>query len=427
LGSNSRFADLYLERYASGSGAELPQPDPDLFLSVVIPSYKEPDLISSVRSLLDCDPPGVKWEIIVVVNYPEGSPAGMVALSRKNVEDLGSLSILNIRKDVTIHSIWCPDLPAKHAGVGLARKIGMDEAVRRFNLIGNNSGVISGFDADSQCGPEFLKEMVSFYRSNPKAKAANHYFEHPLTGNLSSRIYGAIAAYELYLRYLRFAIENTGHPHAIHTVGSSFSVRAETYVRVNGMGTHAAGEDFYFLHKCILLGRFYEINTVTVFPSPRESDRVIFGTGAAIKKQVLNSDELEVYDIESFKPLKALFGNLAEIYQNLPGNPGFLSALGLPKPMTDFLGEIHAAENIIRLIRGTGNFNTFYKSFFGWFNGFMILRYLNFYHLEISRTGVLESSARLAESLGWNQAKDIFSMLEIYRNAEKYRGIRRVN
>jgi len=43
---------------------------------------------------------------------------------------------------------------------------------------------------------------------------------------LSAQVYGAIAAYELHLRYYVQALRYAGFPHAHHTVGSCLAVRA---------------------------------------------------------------------------------------------------------------------------------------------------------------------------------------------------------
>jgi hypothetical protein len=224
--------------------------------------------------LLECDPPGVKWEIIININYPEHSGADVIEISRASLRAVQQLSENPGRNDVRIHCLWNPDIPARHAGVGLARKNAMDQAVRRFNVLGRPDGIIAGFDADSRCSRNYLSTITAFYQRNQRARTANIYYEHPLRGEFDARIYHSIAQYELYLRYMRLALEYTGHPHAIHTVGSSFTVKAKTYVRVNGIGRDKAGEDFYFLHKCILLKRFWEINETAVYPSVRESDRV---------------------------------------------------------------------------------------------------------------------------------------------------------
>ena len=50
------------------------------------------------------------------------------------------------------------------------------------------------------------------------------------------------------------------------------------------MNRKKAGEDFYFLQKLFDAGHFSECNTTRVIPSPRPSDRVIFGTGPAIRE-----------------------------------------------------------------------------------------------------------------------------------------------
>ncbi|HBB91712.1 MAG TPA: family 2 glycosyl transferase [Bacteroidales bacterium] len=422
------FADLYLERYSSGPGPGLPEPDPDLFLSVVIPSFKEPDIAGSVRSLLNCHLPGVVWEIIVVINFPENSSAEIRDISRLSMDCIQEISRESDRSDVRIHTLWCPDLAQKHAGVGLARKIGMDAAIRRFNQLERPEGIIVSFDADSTCDVNYLTGIAGFYRVNPQARAANLFFEHPLEGELPSENYASIAEYELYLRYLRLALELTGHPHAIHTVGSSFSVRASTYTKVNGMGRHRAGEDFYFLHKCIQLGRFYEINTPMVIPSPRQSDRVIFGTGAAIQKQAGRIESLAVYSLDSIESLSALF-SLLPLFFSKKGGSG--KARVIPELMSDplhsFLAGISADQQIAELVRTSNTYPVFRNRFFAWFNGFMVLRFLNAYHASgIARLPVLAEANKLASKAGIDQDTTACRLLINYRNFEKGRGIRRV-
>ncbi len=422
------FADLYLERYSSGPGSGLPEPDPDLFLSIVIPSFKEPDIESSLRSLLNCHPPGVVWEIIVVINYPENSSDEILDISKLSFDCVERIRQETDRKDVRVYALWCPDLPRKHAGVGLARKMGMDQAIRRFNQLHRPEGILVSFDADSTCDVNYLTVIAEFYQAIPQARTANLFFEHPLEGKLPAENYKSIAEYELYLRYLRLALELAGHPHAIHTVGSSFSVRASTYVKVNGMGRHRAGEDFYFLHKCIRLGRFYEINAPMVFPSPRQSDRVIFGTGAAIRKHAAMIGSLAVYSLESIESLSGLFVLLPEFFsrkegpETAPFIPGFLS-----DPLRNFLAGISADQQIAELVRTSNTYPVFRSRFFAWFNGFMVLRFLNTYHASVNgKLPVLAEANKLASRVGIDQDTTAGKLLINYRNFEKGRGIRRI-
>lgn len=422
------FAGLYLERYASGPGWELPPPDPDLFLSVVIPAYKEPDIETSLKALLSCSPPGVTWEILVVINYPEHASRSVIELSRQTKDQMDLVSRDLARSDVSIYALWLPDMPEKHAGVGLARKAGLDEAIRRFNAIGRPEGILVSFDADATCASGYLTDVVAFYQAHPKALTANVYFEHPMEGALDPACYRSIGEYELYLRYIRLAIERTGHPHAIHTVGSSFTLRALTYVRANGMGRYQAGEDFYFLHKCVQLGQFYEINTTAVYPSSRESDRVAFGTGATIRKQARCEEPLLVYSLSAFDWLSGFIAELETVYRNIRnGSADGILPNAITQEISGFINRVGLDTRIRELIGATASYPTFRNRFFAWFNGFLVLRYLNELHAEVfTRSPVFGEASLLARQTGIQPASDVRALLLNYRNFEKQRGIRRV-
>ena len=53
------------------------------------------------------------------------------------------------------HILYVDDLPTKHAGVGLARQVGMDEALYRFSAMGYD-GLIMNLDADCTVAPTYL-------------------------------------------------------------------------------------------------------------------------------------------------------------------------------------------------------------------------------------------------------------------------------
>lgn len=427
LQSKIGFADLYLERYGSGSVEELPEPDPDLFLIVAIPAYKEPDLAGSLRSLLSCDPPGVQWEILVNINYPENSGSDVIEISRQSLAAARQISQDLARSDVSIHCLWNPDLPIRHAGVGLARKRVMDQAVHRFNSTGRPEGVIVSFDADSACHSGYLKSITHFFSRNKSVRTANVYFEHPLSGGYDPRIYHSIAQYELYLRYMRLSVGLTGHPHAIHTVGSSFAVRCKTYIRVNGMGRDKAGEDFYFLHKCILLKRFWEINDTVVWPSVRESDRVSFGTGASIHR-LQNETSLMVYNFDCFQPLTELFSRVGYFWQS--GNNDLQPETGwenISSGLAEFMRTRNALQRIQEMRGNSASEDTFRDKFFAWFNGFMILRYLNEMHKDqYVKIPVVHAALHLAEILGISPADTAEELLVGFRNYERGSGNRRI-
>ena len=136
-----------------------------------------------------------------------------------------------------------------------------------------------------RCETNYFTAIESVLDTFPNTRGINIYFEHPVSGTeYPETVYRGIILYEMHLRYVNLMTRFTGFPHAYHTVGSCFGVRAESYAREGGMNRKKAGEDFYFLHKIIPLGEFREINSTCVIPSPRESDRVPFGTGACHKE-----------------------------------------------------------------------------------------------------------------------------------------------
>lgn len=77
----------------------------------------------------------------------------------------------------------------------------------------------------------------------------------------------------------------------------------------------AGREDFYFLQKLIPLGNFGEINSTVVRPSPRVSDRVIFGTGASVTAHVEGRGNAGLsHNLRAYEHLKGLFDIKDELY-----------------------------------------------------------------------------------------------------------------
>ena len=250
---------------------------------VAIPCYNEPDILKTLQSLLDCEKTDCAVEIIVAVNYSETASQSVKDFNASTYKELCYFAKTNSSETCKILPILASDIPTKQAGVGYARKIAMDEATHRFASIDNPDGIIVACDSDSLVANNYLREIEQYYIIHPTCTAANIYFEHPLEGKLPSAQYEAIAQYELHLRYYVEQLKRIGFPYAYHTVGSSFSLRAKTYCRQGGMNKRQAGEDFYFLQKLFQTEHIGEINTTTIFPSSRISDRVetyVDGTSA---------------------------------------------------------------------------------------------------------------------------------------------------
>ncbi|HQX45573.1 MAG TPA: hypothetical protein PK209_13505, partial [Saprospiraceae bacterium] len=126
-------------------------PDPALDVILVIPAFYEDNLLLALDSLVQANTLGINVEVLPVLNYPENKGAQFQDFHEQQRAQLLLYSEKNNRSGFTIHCLPIQLLPAKHAGVGLARKIGMDEAVRRFHHIRKPKGIILNFDADCIC------------------------------------------------------------------------------------------------------------------------------------------------------------------------------------------------------------------------------------------------------------------------------------
>ena len=369
----------YLSNYRFGERLFNSIPKSNTSLIVVIPCHNEPDLISSLNALFSCQiPPSIAVEVIVVINAGFDAEEEIKNQNQSTLELAKTWSQENQKENIDYLFYLNNNLPKKLAGVGLARKIGMDEAVDRFNQINGEEGVIVCFDADSKCDSNYLSEIYNSFSQNRKAPGASIYYEHPLEGDeFQSHIYDGIIQYELFLRYYRQAFKFTGHPQAFHTVGSSMAVKTWAYQKQSGMNKRKAGEDFYFLQKIIQLGDFMEINSTRVIPSPRTSDRVPFGTGRSML-EYLDGDKMETtYSFHSFQDVKIFIELFLKEYEtNKLYDNTFLKSL--PLSIQSFLEQNDFEVRIKDMLEYGTNTSSFSKRFYNWFNAFRVLKFIHF-------------------------------------------------
>lgn len=194
------------------------------------------------------------------------------------------------------------ELSEKYGGVGLARKIGMDSALYYFDYDNCSKKIIISLDADCIVESNYLKEITNNFNLR-KIFVATVNYEHIINENEETT--EAIICYELFLRYYVLGLKFAGSPYAFHAIGSTMVCDYESYINVEGMNKRKAGEDFYFLEKLSKNYLIENINTTTVFPSSRKSDRVPFGTGQRVGRFLLhNQNEYLLYNPKSFNVLK---------------------------------------------------------------------------------------------------------------------------
>ncbi|MEQ9468265.1 MAG: hypothetical protein RLN88_12695 [Ekhidna sp.] len=373
---------LYLERYAWPQEL-FPsyQPHKDLAQIVVIPCFKEPDLVGALESISDCQYPNGKLIVLVVLNEPENASKEIRQANEQTLKELQAFRC-NYPLLVTRQR-----LPEKKAGVGMARKIGMDEAVRLFRKVGKDGPIVC-YDADCRCDTNYLEEIERIYE-NPDAQAGIVFYEH----RLHRDNHEAIVDYELYLRYYIDALRYAGFPYAHQTLGSCITVRASMYEKVGGMNTRKAGEDFYFLNKTIPQGGFVEINNTTIRPSDRVSDRVPFGTGKAVNDLLNATEEYSVYHPNTFEDLRLFFQKVDDFWTK--------DEWKVPRTISTFLEDDWQAQ--IQTLKGkVSSQEQFRKRFFHWFDAFKILKFVHFCRDEFYQNVELE------EALEWLRSKHLF-------------------
>ncbi|MCK7522649.1 MAG: glycosyltransferase family 2 protein [Ignavibacteriales bacterium] len=141
---------------------------------IVIPAYDEPGIARVLDSLAGCEKPKWTAEVIIIINAPGDATGTSLENNRRTIENI--LSWKRINTDV-LFRLFYADLgqPAiKKWGVGLARKAGMDEALRRFDLIDNPGGVIANLDGDCTVERGYFRALEKELLNTPGKESMFH-------------------------------------------------------------------------------------------------------------------------------------------------------------------------------------------------------------------------------------------------------------
>lgn len=376
MAKQQKYITNYLEKQSLYSALIAATPASNLSLIVTIPCYNESGLLDTLNSLRQCElPPQKSVEVIVLINNAVDAELAIQQQNELTFQTAQDWSHENSTSNLRFHILYHKDLARKNAGVGLARKIAMDEAVRRFDAIEHPTGIIACLDADSLVEKTYFQAICDFFHHHPSCPTANIYYEHPLEGvEYEKRIYQAILDYELHLRYYVHALREARLQNATQTVGSAMAVRAVDYAKQGGMNRRKAGEDFYFLHKFTAHKHFGSITKTTVFPSPRISNRVPFGTGKAVNT-ILEGHPLTTYHPNTFDDLKIMLSDVEQLYTLSEINAW---QKDLPKSVQYFLEQENFATKWKEFKANTSNTKTFQKRFFQWFDAFKAMKYVHF-------------------------------------------------
>lgn len=386
-------------------GVDLPLGDRPPQLMVVVPCYDEPDLFSVLSSLEAAMVSHLVVELIVVVNDGEHSDEGVLV---QNDQTYDHLNVWRHERRFSFHllPLRLKGVRRKHAGVGYARKVGMDLAVWRSAHYGNADIPIISLDADTLVSLNYFTELWACF-SQREVSAAIVRFEHLLSGDAyEPPVYEAVARYELHLRYLNQGLKYSGYPYVCHTVGSAFAVRASAYAKHGGMNRRQGGEDFYFIHKLLPHECFAELNTCCVYPSSRPSLRVPFGTGPQVSQSVSDGC-LVTYHPGVFEVLKEFIAQVPLLY---------VQDVVLSQLVTSFLKELDFDQRIIEIRKNAATQDAFVKRFFAFFDAFQLVKFLNYAHQSaFAKIDVEQAATRLLQVKGIHASGDL---LQLYRKVE---------
>lgn len=391
------------------------EPSKDLKIIVVIPSFNEKDIQPTVNSLfLNQDVFSFNVEVIVIINNSQSEIEEIKEQNLLTLKKLLNLSKTYSNSNMHLIPVLIGDLDSKHAGVGWARKLGMDLATQRFKTI-NFNGIIVGLDADTVVESNYFNSIYSSF-SNNNFSAASIHFEHPVSGDSFSDIHlEQIIYYELHLRYYKNSLKYSNLPYSFHTIGSAFALTASAYARQGGMNRRKAGEDFYFINKLIKGEIFGEITDTKVIPSPRISYRVPFGTGRAILEGLNTQRDLSLtYDFQSFEIIHSWINRIKNKdfkYENFSVK------------LKAYMGESEWVKHHAMILNNTNSHENYLKFFYNIFDAFWMLKFIHFLRDNYySNTSLLDNTNALLLNMGYSIMGNITGQLEFLRKIDKKKG-----
>jgi hypothetical protein len=397
--------------------------------AVVIPALAESANLFATLSSLANNPAEAcqRFLVLVVVNHREYATADDKSDNLATLQKLsgtsGQLSGLNLA--------WVDaaspgrELPAKGGGVGLARKIGLDLALPLLDPH-NTRSFLACLDADTLVRSDYLPALLNHFEKS-RCGAATIPFIHQQ--GLSQQADRAITRYELFLRSYVLGLSLAGSPYAFHTVGSSMACRADAYIKIGGMNSRSAGEDFYFLQQLARTVGIQQVTGTVVYPSQRASHRVPFGTGKSITK-ILEGDSNATlfYRCDCFKLLGAW---LKLVTNNLHQESDWImgSAKEISAPLADYLDLSSFEEIWGKLRRNNPRPEALLCAFHGWFDGLKTMKLIH--HLSAAPFPRCQPEEALPELLKWsglalnadqNDQLELLRKLQLGDDYQKYNG-----
>ena len=207
--------------------------------------------------------------LILVLNIPEdGDPE----LKERTRENLG----LAAHPHCLLVDLTATPLPSKQ-GVGLARKIGNDIAVKLIQQGHVQIPWLFQTDADTQLPDDYFQVQL------PSEGTVLFPHQH-VAADESVQLKQAIQLYDAHMHHYSNGLKSAGSKYGYISLGSTMVIHATAYAQVRGFPKRNAGEDFHMLNKLTKVAPLVELASPHIRISARHSQRVPFGTGPTLSK-----------------------------------------------------------------------------------------------------------------------------------------------
>ncbi len=366
---------------------------------LVVPAFDEPeDFVDRMFQHIHDD--AASTLVIAVLNTPDNATVEEIRRTQKtlsaltkgnaassgtgksnlrlNQRRLTSAALLDI---LVVDRIGNRAIPARQ-GVGLARKIGADIALRLNAEAMIERPWLYLSDADVVLPADYFcahKDVLA-------ASAGTALFPFRHVSDDPALLFQAML-YELHIRYYAWGLGRAHSPYAFPSLGSTICVHAQAYAQVRGIPKRNAGEDFYFLNKLAKVAPITLLDSPEIEVAARLSKRVPFGTGPALKKMLETSDNsglaYKSYNIESFAILKKTLSRLDKFaetddWHEDPVTTDCLAEIGWHKFMATARRKYPTGRQRLRRVHE-------------WFDGFRTLRFLHLLRREFPDQPLLET------------------------------------
>ncbi|MBK5274021.1 MAG: hypothetical protein JJE30_03075 [Desulfuromonadales bacterium] len=387
--------------------------------AVVIPALAESASLFATLSSLADNPSELcqRFLTLVVVNHRQDAPAADKADNLTTLKLLakGDLRLSRLRLAWIDAASTGLEMPAKGGGVGLARRIGLDLALTRLLGAGRDPLLVC-LDADTLVRPDYLPALVRHFGQS-RCGAAVIPFQHQR--GASPEADRLITRYELFLRGYVLGLELAGSPYAFHSVGSAMACRASAYVKINGMNSRTAGEDFYFLQQLARTVGVEQLSGTVVHPSARASHRVPFGTGRSVSRMLAGGEQEQLfYQTGCFRVLGAWLKLVSE-QPDAAGGAIRERAGEISTCLGEFLDLNRFEEIWGKLLRNHPARAALIKAFHGWFDGLKTMKLIH--HLSDSLFPRCEPDEALTELFAWRGLEPVSGLenrLDVLRSLQ---------